>query len=238
MSTFQKKKLDEAKPVCVRLREIRVASGMSIEDMCKKTRLPSSHIRAIEECRFHDLPNGSVYQKNFIKLYLQAAGVNPKPFIQQFVIEEQHSPEIKQTVRKHPHRPYSPLRFQNLPSIIKYVGLVAIIFSVMGYLALQIQHILKPPHLYVFSPENGFITTNGQITIKGESEPEAEITINGQEVTNNDAGVFEQTLDLTPGVNTIIISSLKKHGKTTTETRYITYRNVDHVTMTNAPENF
>jgi ribosomal 50S subunit-recycling heat shock protein len=60
--------------------------------------------------------------------------------------------------------------------------------------------------------------------VQGETEPEAQITINGQETKNSEKGQFKEEISLAEGVNTITFVVKKKHGKTTTETRHVVYK--------------
>ncbi len=223
MPTFKKKTITPSKRICIRLKEVRQSCDLSINELYQRTKIDKEFLKALEECRFEDLPNGLIYQKNFIKLYLKACGVNPKPYLQQFMIEEKKTQEAKQ----HPHTPYTKSRFHNIPSVIKYFISVTVVIGILAYLGLQINNILQPPNLVIYSPANGYITTEKTLLVKGAAEKETLITINGIEIMNDGNEFFETEIDLISGTNTIIISVEKKHGKTTTETRYVTLRETD-----------
>ena len=79
----------------------------------------------------------------------------------------------------------------------------------------------------VYSPQNGYITNANPLVVRGETEPEVYISINGEEIVHYEAGQFETSIYLAPGVNTITISATKKHGKTTTETRHVILKESD-----------
>lgn len=221
MSLFITKQLEDSKRVCLRLKEVREKHCLSIDDMSRRTRLSKKYIAALEECRFDDLPSGAIYQKNFIKMYLLAAGVDPASYIAQYLLEETDINEL----RSHPHQAYHSFRFHNVPSVLRRLSIVVLVAAVIGYLGLQIYHIQKPPFLSILEPASGMITTDVTATIRGQADAEAKITINGRDVPNIEGGSFEYPIDLSSGLNTVIISVTKKHGKTTTETRYITRRN-------------
>ena len=93
-----------------------------------------------------------------------------------------------------------------------------------GYLGWQIQNTIAPPPLSLMGPDNGFITRDSTITLRGASAPAATIMINGQAIHSDDFGNFSEAIALTPGVNTIVIEAKKKHGKSTQETRHIVYK--------------
>lgn len=218
--SFTHKKLTPAKRVCLRLKGIREAAGVSIGEMCERTKLRKAYIHALESCAFHELPKGLVYQKNFIKLYLEALGIDPSNYIRQFLLEE----DVPENERAHPHTPFRSFHFHSLPSLIRQGALAAILFIAAWYLGWQIHTIVTAPRLQIYTPENGHITHEQRIAVRGSSEKETAVTVNGKTVIRSDEGLFQETVDLTPGVNTIIITATKKHGKTASDTRYVTYR--------------
>lgn len=224
-TTFQKKHLSQSKPVCLRLKELRESAGLSVEQMSQQTKLSRAYILAIEECRFSDLPKGAVYQKCFIKQYLRAAGVNPAPYLRQFMLEEHGTKKPSEThCPPIAHKWLLPIH--NLPGLAR-LGILAFgILGIIGYLGLQVHNIVQPPTLHISSPVNGFITTQSQLTVTGLATEESTISINGKDIVANEKGQFEEEIDLVPGVNSIIVSAAKKHGKTTTQTRYVTLQKV------------
>lgn len=205
--------------------------------MAKKTRLSKKYITALEACEFEKLPKGGVYQKNFIKRYLNVLNLPATSYIQQFLIEEGYNKPAEEPQQAHPHTPKPVLRFQALPDLMKYISVAVVLFSVLGYLGWQVHRILEPPMLTLASPEDGHITSDEQITIRGVAEPETHLTINGKGISLAEEGHFEQTLDLVEGVNTIVVEATKKHGKTTTETRYVTQRPVQQVVLEDGTDN-
>ncbi|HBB37803.1 MAG: YD repeat protein [Candidatus Magasanikbacteria bacterium GW2011_GWD2_43_18] len=234
MSSFTRKKIEDTHRVCFRLKEAREAAGFSIEQMSEKTKLSKTYIHALETCEFQDLPSGTVYQKNFIKRYLSVLNIPSTSYIQQFLLEEEYAQEIQKV--QHPHRPKSVFSFLALPALMKYVGIAVVLFSTLGYLGWQVHRILEPPMLTLISPDDGHITSEEHITIRGISAPETDITINGKGVSYTREGQFEQSLDLVEGVNTIVVEATKKHGQKTTETRYVTQRKIQQISVGTAEE--
>ncbi|PIR76232.1 MAG: hypothetical protein COU32_03100 [Candidatus Magasanikbacteria bacterium CG10_big_fil_rev_8_21_14_0_10_42_10] len=234
MTSFQRKKIEQTNRVCFRLKEAREAAGFSIAQMAEKTRLSKTYIHALENCNFAQLPQGTVYQKNFIKRYLSVLGIPSATYIQQFLIEEGYDQEEKKE-QTHPHTPKPFSSFHALPAMMKYIGVAVVFISVLGYLGWQVYRILEPPTLTLIEPDDGHITTEEQILVRGISDPETHISINGKDVSYTEEGHFEQQLDLVEGVNTIVVSATKKHGKTSTETRYVTQRPIQHISAKDMP---
>ena len=105
--------------------------------------------------------------------------------------------------------------------VIRYVLVISIALLLIIYLGLQVRNIIQPPKLLVYSPTDGYITDNYSLLVQGETGKEVQVSINGQVIMNSEEGKFEQKIDLSPGVNTIVVTAQKKHGKTSSITRYV-----------------
>lgn len=225
---FHKKHLGCPDRVCLRLKQARKAKGVTLKQMAEKTKINVSHLKALEECRFDALDCSSTYQKHFIKRYLETLGIDPAPFIAQYWKEElQYKPDA--TV--HPHIHFKKRRFNDLPRLMRF-GIVSCagIISLV-YIGFQIFKTLKPPLLTVISPEDGTVTEMNNATIKGITEPEVALSVNGENIKNNEEGIFTETVALTPGVNTIVITAENKHGKTTEVVRRIIYKTTQQFSL-------
>lgn len=219
MPNFTKKNLQGSERVCFRLQAIREAKGLTLEYVAEQTKINKTYLSALEECRFNDIPFSSLYQKNFIKKYARAIGENPESFLSQFCIEEME-PAAPRAVPNRKHW----LFFTAWPTVMRSVFLGSLALLLTGYLGWQIQNTISPPPLSLTSPDNGFITRDNTITLRGASEPAAMIMINGQAIHSDDFGNFTEAIALNPGVNTIVVEAKKKHGKSTQTTRHIVYK--------------
>jgi len=76
------------------------------------------------------------------------------------------------------------------------------------------------PFILVDEPENGLVTSESIITVKGRAEPQSTVTLNGATIKLDDNGGFSQKIQLTDGSNEIIIkvyNGLDKGGEYTVE---------------------
>jgi cytoskeletal protein RodZ len=222
MVSFTKKSLPPPKRVCVRLKELRQEKEMELSEMEHITKIEKSHLQALEECRFDLLPSGTIYQKNILKKYLKALGVEPDPFVKQLLNEEINDDQIK-IIKKRPIN-WNLTNLSRLPTIFRYAGALILVFLLIFYLGLQVKRIVEPPRLTLLSPQDGHVIDQPTIQIQGLTEKEARVSVNGKEIRNNDNGQFSETIDLIPGLNTIVVTAEKKHGKRTSETRYVILR--------------
>lgn len=83
------------------------------------------------------------------------------------------------------------------------------------------QKIISAPKLTIIYPEKNLLTKETAIEIKGQTEKEAEVKINGELILNNNNGNFSQTINLKKGLNTITINAQKKYSKESSVTRQI-----------------
>jgi len=233
---FTKKKIQPSKRVCLRLKEAREAADMTIEQVSLDTKIDKRYIKALEECHFEELPEAKVYRKNFIKLYLRAIGINPTSFVKQYTIEEEGGEKTEQNTQHLPTARLRTYHFRNIPFVLRTSILACVVLLLVGYLALQVKHIVEPPTLVLFTPEHGEVTKEKTIIIKGQTEPEVQITINGNTVVNDDEGIFEESIDLTAGVNEIQIAANKKYGKQTQETRHVVLQEARHLSFQEAED--
>lgn len=221
MSAFLCKKLkNPPKRVCLRLRELRLQKNVLLEEIAEKTKIDKKYLLALEECRFEDMPKAKVYQKNIIHRYVEALSIESEPFLQQYLIEE----SIKEK-KKHPHRALKISSLCNLPLFLRSTFIMMIVLLLLGYFGWQIKNIITPPPLVIYSPQDGFIAKNNQLLVIGETDKEVIVTINGKIIGNSENGQFKEIINLSPGVNTIMISAQKKHGKITTEIRHVVFKN-------------
>lgn len=218
-SSFVKKELAPPKRVCFRLKEAREEKKLCLEEMEKKTLISKKHLQALEECRFRDIPYPAVYQKNFVKKYVEALGLEPEPFMKQYLIEE----SVKEKKQK-PNRDTARSRWCFLPTVLRFGGLFLLALIFISYLGWQVKRIVEPPRLVIYSPVEGMITDEQNIFVQGETEKESVVLLNGMEIKNGENGQFKEEVSLSAGVNTLEIVVKKKHGKTTTEVRHVVYK--------------
>lgn len=221
MTKFKKKQLEPAKRICLALKQARLAQNVSLEELSTRTKINKDYLCALEECRFSDLDCASIYQKNFIKKYIEALGLDSAPYIEQFREEEL---QFHAHIPAHTAKKYHKYSFSNIPQMLRYGVVAAIILIVSIYLGGQIKQTIEPPTLVLLSPEEGHITHEHTIIIKGYTEPEVGLYLNGETIVSDEQGNFSQTVTLNPGINAVSVRAEKKHGKAIEETRHIIYK--------------
>lgn len=217
MAVFCRKDLEPMVRVGERLKNARILQNLSIEDVSQKTRIPLKYLEAIETARFKELPTAKAHRLAYIKEYAKMLNLNPASFLYQFSQES----DLHNTPTIHPQRTLKLWPLNSLSTILRSVVVGVFLIGFVGYLLWQVNGILQPPKLFVFSPNDGSVSNKLTATVQGETEKEVQLTVNGKEAMPNDKGRFEIVLDLSNGVNTINISAIKKHGKITTVIRHV-----------------
>lgn len=230
--SFTSKQLTQPDRVCLRLAEARNAAGISIHDMKNRLRVSQDIIEALESCNFDMLPGSTMYHKKLIRAYCKAIDADATPYIHQFTIEETTQETAISLPRRHKLHSFGPL----MPTICKISAFVTTIALVLTYLGIQVLHIVEPPELSVHGPHDGFVSTDGRVTIEGIADAESQIDINGKHIMNTEEGHFSENIILAEGVNTIVVSAKKKHGKPTTFTRHVMYKKQGQLSLEETPD--
>lgn len=218
---FEKKKLSaDEETIGFQLRRTREQKGLKIETVARKLLINVNYLQALENNDKSKLPKG-VYAKNFLKEYARFLGLDYKELVKQFVDEIIPVVDTKKGLfeRQVVAKKYLiaiPALIRNL--IIGLVGLLCLI-----YIIFLVNKIFQAPNLVVTDPANDFSTTNKQLDIIGKSESETEVQINGQIVQVENDGSFKKSIYLERGLNTIIVSSKKKHSRSAVVTRRILF---------------
>lgn len=217
MSIFCYKKLAQNDRLGYRLEKKRQNFQISIAEMSERTHIAPKYILALEKSRFGDLPKARAYRLAYVREYAAALGLDPFACLEQFSREDGFSdaPNI------HPHKTIHWLGISSLSLWLRNLSAAsgAILFA--GYLLWQVNGVLQPPDLAVYSPLEGLVLHTPNTSVQGETEPESRLTVNGQDIMVNEQGRFDTKVDLSNGINTIVITAAKKHGKTTTVTRHL-----------------
>jgi hypothetical protein len=81
-----------------------------------------------------------------------------------------------------------------------------------------------PPFVALLAPEEGAIVARPEVELVGESEPGAELTLNGTRVPVGENGRFATTMRASEGANGIRIEAVDPAGNRTERTRSFVYR--------------
>ncbi len=220
MSIFCAKKLAP----CIRLgdkfRQKRADLQLDIHTIAARTAIQKKYLEAIENAQYSLLPKAKAYRLAYVRQFAEAVGLDPAQCAEQFL----HEDGLHDLTIVHPHRSIKLFPFSSISIFVRNGVLIAGVLLFVVYLGWQVHGILEPPHLEVFAPVEGYILNNPTALVQGETDKETRLTVNGQDIMVNEAGQFEAKIDLSTGVNTIVITATKKHGKVASVTRHLVVR--------------
>ncbi len=225
LNKFKTKKVETVLTAGECLKRKREGLNISIRDTSEKLKIKISYLENLEESNYKKLPP-DVYVKGFIKSYAQLVGLNPEKMVDIYSREKNIENKIEKKYRK--KELYTKkLTTQNFaiitPKIITAFFSLLILFIVGYYLWYQIDSFNSAPYLFISSPYENYIVDNPNITIKGETEKEVAVRINGQDIFVDQNGYFEEDILLQPGKNVFVIEAANRFSGTTKEVRDIIY---------------
>lgn len=211
MTAFRARTIDSSRTLGDRLRAHRERMGTTLEAATQATGVSVKYLIALEESAYGRLP-GDVYARNFLRKYATFLELDADDVLAQY--ESEHG-IVRTLVDQGPrfiqrHIDVKPLF---TPHRLRRGAFVLAVLAVLGYLVWQAWSIVRPPELIIETPPPQLTTTERSIEVRGRTDRESDLTINGQQVLADGNGVFSEQVDLQPGLNTIRISATRKRSK-------------------------
>lgn len=213
MNSFKVKKIRQSN-LGHKLKECREEKKNSLDQVYKIIGIPIKYLQAMEEERWQDLP-GEVYLKKFLDKYCHFLGLNFKLCFKQYQKQKTktklsvlHDKKIKKNKNKNKF-------FVNFltPKKFNIILISTVLLILLSYLFVQINDYIRPPELKIDYPQGNLETSENIITIKGKTEIEAVVFINGESISVEEDGNFNSDVKLKFGLNRFYISSQRKHGQ-------------------------
>lgn len=102
--------------------------------------------------------------------------------------------------------------------VLTLAGIVlALIIAFFGYEFKS----LRAPRLEVLGPARDIETTSTTFDVRGTTDPDADLSLNGRPLYSGGTGEFSERVLLASGVNRLEFSAKNRYGKTTIIIRYI-----------------
>lgn len=192
------------------LKNARLLKKITLEEVEKQTKIRKKFLIAFEENDFSKLPE-FIFSRGFLKNYSEFLDLSPGPLIA--VFRRQSKEEKAEFLPKAAAKDTNELPIKITPKITAVFVSTLLIGIFVFYLLLQLLSFIGKPGLKIYSPKNNLIVKTEIIEIKGKTDPEGKLFINGQEITIMAAGSFSEKINLNKGENKIIIVAKNKAGK-------------------------
>lgn len=209
MSTFQKKTISKGHTVANRLKSARLEQSLSLAEVVLKLGIQKKYLEILENGDYLNLP-GDVYVRNWLKLYGKFLNLNVNELLVDYKLEK----SVGQKFILPPDKKQKKIWKFIEPLFLKKALVIGIIFLVFAYLAWEINNIVSPPEITITQPLNNTKTTDSIIFVSGQTEKEIQLNINGELVLLDTQGRFNKEVNLSVGLNNLVINAKKKHSKT------------------------
>jgi cytoskeletal protein RodZ len=185
------------------LREKREELAVTPREVADAIKVREKYVTALEADDY-SVFSSPVYLKGFLKNYAKFLGMNPDNVV---AIYRRDSLEKRQQNMSVNETELAKKAFVLTPQMVISVLVVIFIVGVLGYFINQFYQLNRPPELTVTSPKDGATIQENMVTVKGDTVPDADLTVNGEAVKVNSEGKFETTVALEDGENTIVVKS-------------------------------
>lgn len=211
MTAFRTKKINEHQDIGKILKGAREKSGLSLNLLSDQLKINKQYLGYIENNDWQKLP-GEFYIKIFVKKYAEALGVRFAKLNE--TLEKEMNIYEKWDDMKKFNKKVDKSNLLVLPNIIKRGAIILIVLIIVIYLIFQVSQVTNPPSLEILQPTQDTITIDQKFyTIYGQTDNNAKVKINSQEIIPDNTGFFSLQLDLSPDLNIIRVEAKTRYSR-------------------------
>lgn len=206
-----------------RLRKQREALELSLEDVSREIQAPRKFVEALETDNLEMFP-AKVYALGFLKKLLEVLKFEETD---RFLKEFGNEWEVR-TFRR--HRELAPLPENRgiVPWVTPVrlgiaVGGLALLF-LLAFLGFRLTRFLGAPSLLLQEPQDQAVYSRPVVPVKGRTEKESRLTVNGREINIDEAGNFKEDIELGAGAHILEFIVENRFGRISKEVRNIVIR--------------
>lgn len=192
--------------------EERKHQGLTIEEVSKATKIRPEFLEAIEKGDYKSLP-GSSYAHGFVRNYAKFLGLPVEKSLA--IFRREFNAEKSFDVLPRGFSAPSDKRFKKV-NLGRNVLIIAGIFSlIFGFILFQYRAAFLNPTLSVYSPKENETIKSLAVLVKGKTDPDITLFIEGEGVVVNPDGTFSSEISLFPGKSTIKFIAENRFGRKT-----------------------
>ncbi len=203
-----------------RLLRRRQALNLSIQDVSQEIQAPRKFIQALEEDRF-EVFSAKVYALGFLKKLITLLNLEDGPaLIQEFNTEWEIQILRKNNVALSLQKRKRDF-FNLTPRRLALGGGGIVLFLFLSFFGYRLFNFLVVPKLELTEPQNQAVLTEPIVRVQGKTEKESRLTVNGRELKIDEAGNFDEKIELGAGLNGLEFLVQNRFGKQNKVTRYV-----------------
>lgn len=210
----------EAETLGERLRKHRESLRLTVKDLADELQAPQKYIQALEEDRF-EVFSAKVYGLGYLRKLLPLLSIEDGKAVEREFSNEwdvqmfRDRKELRALPQNRGIRPWiTPARLG-----LGGAGLLLLLF--LALLGVRLFRFVGAPSLSLEEPQDRVVLTMPIVRVKGTTEKESKLTVNGRELTIDGAGHFDQEIELSAGLNALEFLVQNRFGKETKIIRYI-----------------
>ncbi len=202
-----------------KLRKLRSDKRISLGEVSKATKIQVGYLECLEEGNYDKLP-ADVYTKGFLRSYADFLGVDETILIRLYDKEKGIKRNLEKDFKPKTEKikPINISSFVFTPQKIVAVAVVVVVILGLFFLYREVDSFASAPNLLILSPDNNSEVKGNSVYVKGSTDKEAALFINGQPILVGDDGKFGENLTLQSGLNNITVRAVNKFKKEISET--------------------
>jgi cytoskeletal protein RodZ len=213
MTGFITKKLSRQRTLGSVFKAARTKLTWTLEQAEKETKICGKYLLALEDGNYDALP-AEAYNIGYVRGYAQVLKLNQEKILQLYREERSNkrfdSPSDGVLLQP---RKMRDANFFITPKLIGAIIAVLLFGGMVSYVALQLRAFSQPPMLAISNVPAEFTSTKDTVTLKGQTAAGAVIAINNEPIIVNQDGSFSQNIQLSPGVNQIVIQATSQANR-------------------------
>lgn len=221
---FVTKKIGKKKrPLGAILKTARTKAGYSLEQAESETKISVKYLRALEDGQYNQMP-AEAYNVGYVRCYAEFLGLNPERVVQLYRLERsEHNLTPLEMSQLRPKR-VGDWSFLITPKLLGILGMIAVFGTVSGYIVFQIKKFAEPPALEITNVPSEFTSDKDTVVLEGTTAHGAVVSMNSEPIFVTTDGTFSQDVQLSPGLNEILVQSKNRADKESRLTVRVLYK--------------
>lgn len=230
---FSKRKLILSQNLAEKLKSTREQKNLSILDVEIGTKIKARYLEAVESGDWLSLPS-PVYTRGFVLAYAKYLNLDKREILDLFDTELKYQKSRGQTQLVY-EKSLKDVKVLVTPKLLGYGLLGLFVLSMFTYIIYQVSIFAGSPNLQIVSPNNNTVVEDDSVDIRGITDTDIFLTVNGENVPVANDGHFATNLKLHRGINIIKVQASGKPEKETSEVLTVEYK--PKTAMTDLPTN-
>ena len=198
------------------LRNRRLELKLTFTNLSELTKIPQATLKALEKNQFDDLPEFP-FLKGMVQNYAKALNLDPAPVVAVFKRDYDQRQTQPAPINLKKSLGPAPLAEWLQRPLTLFLGAIILLTGLVGWSLIRVY---QPPRLVIESPADGQ-TAISPVEIKGKTDRDASLNLNGKTINLNPDGSFATTFEEDPGSYELVFKSISRRQRTAEITRKI-----------------